>query len=400
MRIAAIDVFPVQAGAPPRTAWGGGGSSHLASSRVWTFVKITTESGLVGWGEGSGWPLVVAAALRDVAPLLLGEEATDGARLLAKVRAAAMGHGDTGVVLGGVLAALDMALTDITARSLGVPVWRLLGGRLRERIPCYAHAPTPEAAEEALRRGYRAVKCGGVAEPVARARRIRAAIGDEADLLVDLHGPPWFAAADAIAICRALEPLDPLFVEEPLPPEDLPGWRRLRAATIVPLAAGERAVNGPEPLLAEGLVDVVQPDTGRAGGLRAMLNLAAAAEARGIQLAPHSGSLGPLAEVAALHLLAVIPNALILERMDPDWAGRADLLPGAPSLQPDGTLPVPEGPGLGAAPDEAFLCAHPATRNLGLPKGGWATGTEREYAWRQMRRSRRHLLRPPGSQQD
>jgi galactonate dehydratase len=260
-------------------------------------------------------------------------------------------------------------------------------------VRAYAHASTPEQARAAVARGYTAVKTGGVRDPVEKAHAIRDAVGDAVDLLVDLHGPPWLTVPDAAAIAKALAPLAPLFVEEPLAPEDLEGYRRLRRMVDVPLAAGERhgGLHGVAPLLLEGLVDVAQPDAGRAGGLTGLRKIAALAEARFATVAPHAGSLGPVAEFAALHLLAAIPNALILERMDPDWPGRSRAVTVQPVLE-GGELLVPDAPGLGVDIDEEFVAAHPSTRNVGLPAGGWPNGTDGATLYSQPRHPRRPML--------
>jgi galactonate dehydratase len=389
IKITKVSTLLMQAGGPPHTSWGGGGSSHTSRSRNWLFVKVETDAGITGWGEGSGWPKLVQAALSDLGQLIVGEDATRIPRILSKMAASMQGHGDSGTPAGGAMAAIDTALWDINAKTLGVPVWRLLGGKLRDAVPVYTHAPGPRDAEPALRMGVRAIKCGGLIQGVPRALELRRALGPEIDIAIDLHGPPWLSLADARAACDRLAEMHPLFVEEPIAEHDLDGYRALRAATNVPLAGGERFGNPTvyAPWLAARVWDVVQPDTGRMGGISGLLKLAAAADVHGIAIAPHSGSLGPLAEVAAVHACAVIPNLLLLERMDPDWEGRYGALPGGLRLV-DGALKVPDAPGLGAEPDEDFVRKNPSSINLGLPKGGAEPGTETEYPVRQMRLSR------------
>ncbi|WP_270938191.1 mandelate racemase/muconate lactonizing enzyme family protein [Falsiroseomonas oryzae] len=398
-RITAIRTHLMQAGPLGVSGWTADVKNSITTgTRNWLFVTVETDAGIAGLGEGSGWPRVVEAAVRDLSHVLVGEDAFAIERLWQRMHVAIMGHGMSGVVGQGAIGAIDMALWDIKARALGVPAWQMLGGKVRDRVRAYAHAATPDQARAAVARGYTAIKTGGVANPVEKAAAIRDAVGEEVDLMVDLHGPPWLTAPDAIAICRALEPLHPLFVEEPLAPEDLAGYRRLRDATDVPLAAGERhgGLHGLAPLLLEGLVDVVQPDTGRAGGLTGLRKIAALAEARFATVAPHAGSLGPVAEFAALHLLAAIPNALVLEKMDPDWPGRAQAVTRSPELH-DGHLVVPDDPGLGVAIDEAFVAAHPSTRNVGLPRGGWPAGTEEAGLYSQPRHPRGRIARRPRS---
>jgi galactonate dehydratase len=393
-RITGVRTFLMQAGPPGVSGWTPDvRQSVTAGARNWLFVKVDTDAGITGVGEGSGWPRVVEAAVRDLAHVVVGEDAFDTERLWQRMHVAIMGHGMIGAVGQGAIGAIDMALWDVKGKALGVPVWQLLGGRVRDRVRAYAHASTPEQALAAVARGYTAVKTGGVRDPVGKAHAIRDAVGDAVDLLVDLHGPPWLTAPDAVAVAKALAPLAPLFVEEPLAPEDLEGYRRLRRLVDVPLAAGERhgGLHGIAPLLLEGLVDVAQPDAGRAGGLTGLRKIAALAEARFATVAPHAGSLGPVAEFAALHLLAAIPNALILEKMDPDWSGRARAVTAQPALE-GGHLLVPEVPGLGVDIDEDFVAAHPSVRNVGLAAGGWPAGTEGATLYSQPRHPRRPML--------
>jgi galactonate dehydratase len=390
-RITAIRTHLMQAGPLGVSGWTADVRNSIVSgTRNWLFVTVETDAGITGLGEGSGWPRVVETAVKDLAGVLIGEDAFAIERLTQRLNVAMMGHGLSGAVGQGAIAALDTALWDIKGKALGVPVWQLLGGATRERVRCYTHASTPEQAKAALAKGYTAIKTGGVANPVAKARAIRDAIGPEADLMIDLHGPPWLSLPDAIVICDALAELRPLFVEEPLAPENIEGYRALRRATKAPLAAGERhgGLLGCAPLLLENLVDVIQPDSGRAGGLTGLRKIAALAEARFATVAPHSGSLGPVAEFAAIHLLAAIPNALILERMDPDWPGRATTINGATPVIEDGHVLVPTAPGLGVSIDEAFVAANPSIRNVGLPSGGWPAGTEGATLYAQPRTPR------------
>src|SRR5690606_13289100 len=158
-----------------------------------------------------------------------------------------------------------------------------------------------------------------------------------------------------------------LWIEDPVAPENLDGYRRLRATSRIPLAAGERmaTIFGERQLIEEELVDVIQPDTGRAGGITQMRKIAAMAEAHHIMFAPHSGSLGPVAEYAALHLMAALPNALILERIEDDWSGRAKTVIPHP-VQQDGFIKVPDAPGLGVDIDEDFVAAHPSQGNVAV----------------------------------
>ena len=393
MKITAIKGYLMQAGAPGHTGWSATGTSALASGRNWFFLNIETDTGLVGTGEGSGWPKVVATAIEDLSSLLIGEAASDIERIGQKIRVALMGHGQTGVVGMGALAAIDMALWDLNAQALGVPVSRLLGGSTRTRIPYYVHAASVAAATAAVASGVRALKVGGTHKIVERAFAIRAAVGADIDMMVDLHGPPWLTTSDAIAVGRELEPLNLLFLEEPIAPDDITGWKRLRDKLALPLAGGERlaTLNDMRPFLEQGLLDVVQPDTGRFGGLTQMKKLAAMAEACSVMVAPHSGSLGPVAEFAAAHLLSAIPNGLIMERLQPEWIGRAEVITTALDAT-DGHITIPQAPGLGVSINHEFVSAHPSQRNISIATGGWNQGTDGEYVLTQTRRPRSGLF--------
>lgn len=389
MKITAIRRHLMQAGAPGHTGWSSTGKSSLATGRNWFFITVETDQGLVGTGEGSGWPRVVAAAVEDLSPILIGETVSDVERISQKIRVALMGHGNTGVVGMGALAAIDIALWDLNAQALGLPVSTLLGGTTRSQVPYYVHASSVASAQAAVAEGVRAIKVGGLKDVVERAFAIRAAVGLDIDIMVDLHGPPWLTAGDAVAIGRELEPLHLLFLEEAVAPDDMAGWKRVRDKVALPLAGGERLASLAEirPFLENGLLDVVQPDTGRFGGLTQMKKLAAMAEACSVMLAPHSGSLGPVAEFAAVHLLAAIPNGLILERLNPDWAGRSETIHGAlPGI--DGTVAVPQGPGLGVTLNMDFIAQNPSQKNIAIATGGWNPGTEAETVLTQMRRPR------------
>ncbi|QMW24451.1 mandelate racemase/muconate lactonizing enzyme family protein [Sandaracinobacteroides saxicola] len=398
MKITAITPYLMQAGAPGETAWSAAGMSS-AGSRHWCFVKVETDTGVHGIGEGSGWPKVVATAIADLATLLIGQDARDIDRLWHRMFVAQMGHGRTGVVGAGAIGAIDMALWDLNAKALGVPLHRLLGGRFRDRVRAYVHASSVETARDAVAQGFTAVKAGNPRDAQAKVAALRTALGPGIDIAVDLHGPPWLTAPDAIRLARALEPHDLLFLEEPVAPEDLDGLRRVRAATGLPLAAGERLslLWGFRTLIGEGLVDIVQPDTGRVGGLTQLRKIAALAEAHFIQVAPHSGTLGPVAEFAAIHFLASIPNALIHERFLTDWPGRQAIL--THSLETvDGHMLVPDRPGLGTDLLLDEIARHPPGTNIAADsakhRGSYEAGTADEGLYTQPRRARAAFFTP------
>ena len=395
MKITDIKTFLMQAGSPPNSgAWAANFDTIATGWRNWLFVKIYTDEGITGVGECSGWPRVIETAVQDLRSILIGENPQDIERLWQKMQVAIMGHGMTGVVGAGAMTGIDMALWDIKGKALGTPVWNLLGGKMRDRIRIYAHASTPEVALQLKAQGVTAIKAGGLKQPVRMLEGLREAIGDEMDLMVDLHGPPWLTTADAIALGRRLEPLGLLFMEDPVAPEQTDAYARIRDAVAIPLAAGERLATiwGLRPLIERDLVDVVQPDTGRAGGITVLKKIAAMAEAHGIMLAPHSGSLGPIAEYAALHVLAAVPNALMLERVEIDWAVRPTVITPAP-VTIDGHIAVPTAPGLGVDIVESEIARYPSQRNVGLGKGDYAPGTEGSAVYVQSRLGRQRWLK-------
>jgi len=399
MQITSITPYLMAAGPPGETSWSAsGGGMSTGASRHWCFVKIETDAGITGVGEGSGWPRLVAAGIEDLATVLIGEDPRNIDRNWHRMFVSQMGHGQTGTPGSGAMAAIDMALWDISAKALDVPVWRLLGGRFRDRVRCYVHASSTELAHAAVADGYDALKAGNIRTAVDKVAALRDAVGPWIDIAVDLHGPPWLTAPDAIRMARALEPYDLLFLEEPLAPEDIPGLRRLRSATDLPLAAGERSALlwGYRQLIGEGLVDIVQPDMGRVG-LTQMRKIAALAEAHFVSLAPHSGTLGPIAEFAAIHLLAAIPNALIHERFRTDWEGRARVV--SQTLEfVDGQALVPNRPGLGVDLVIDEVAKHPPGINVASHNekylSAYEEGTGSEALYTQSRRNRASFFNP------
>lgn len=391
MKITDIKTFLMMAGSPASkesTSW---------SARNWCFVKVYTDEGITGLGEGSGWPRVVETAINDLKPIVIGEDPMNIERIWQKMLVSTMGAGMTGTPGSGSMNAIDMALWDIKGKALNTPVWNLLGGKVRDRIRAYGHASTPERALELKERGLTAVKTGGVHRTVEKVDGIRKAVGDEVDIMVDAHGPPWFTTKDAIVIGKALEPYKLLFYEDPVPPDNIEALQRVQDNVDIPIAAGERHSHiwGVRQLIEREIVDVVQPDTGRIGGISQMMKIAAMAEAHYITVAPHSGSLGPVAEYAAIHVLAAIPNALILERVHDDVPVRYDVtLPHIETI--DGHIEVPDRPGLGVDINEDVVLAHPSKGNTSRPgsegDGAYESGTFDEHVYVQSRYRRQKTM--------
>lgn len=356
MKITDIKTFLVDAAQPG--SWG---------HRNWLFVKVETDEGIYGIGEASGWPRVIQTAVEDLKPALIGEDPGRIERLWQKMLLGMMGHGMTGIVGSGAMTGIEIALWDILGKKLGVPVCDLLGGRCRDSIRVYGHASTVERGQELIERGYTALKAGSLTRPVEVVHNLRIALGDDIDLCIDVHGPPWFSVPDAIRVGQALEEYDLLFYEDPVPPENVDALAKVAAGISVPLGCGERSgtIYGFRELIEREIPDVIQPDMGRAGGFSQMKKIAGQAEAHHIMVAPHDGSNGPVAEAAAVHLLAAIPNCLILEHLADDVPWRYELATELPIV--DGYMQVPTKPGLGIDFDEAICLAHPAHGNVTPP---------------------------------
>ena len=359
MKITEIKTYLMHAGVPDSSGW---------KARNWLFVKVFTDEGVYGVGEASGWPRVVETAIQDLAQILVGDDPFEIEKIWQKMYLAMMGHGMTGIVGGGAMMGIEMALWDIMGKALNLPVYKLLGGRLRDRVRLYAHAHNAETALDLVERGYGALKTGGVTDPLGKVVEIRDAVGPDVDLMVDIHGPPWLTTKDAIAMGQALEAFDLLFYEDPVAPENVEAIARVAHAVNLPIAAGERHANmwGVRELIEREIIDVVQPDTGRAAGLSQMKKMAALAEMHYVTFAPHDGSLGPVAEMAAVHLCATLPNFLILEHREDDVPQRYEVMAPQPTIV-DGYMLVPDTPGLGIDIVEEAIAKYPSTGNVSPP---------------------------------
>ncbi len=386
MKITEIKTYLMNANVAETSGW---------RSRNWLFVKIFTDEGIYGVGEASGWPRVVETAIQDLSTILIGENPFEIEKIWQKMMLAMMGHGMTGIVGGGAMTGIEMALWDIKGKALNVPVYELLGGKLRDRVRLYAHAHTPERGRELVERGFGALKTGGVTDPLRKVAAMREELGDEIDLMVDIHGPPWLTTADAIRMGQALEEFDLLFYEDPVAPEDIEAIAKVAAAVNLPIAAGERhaTIWGTRELIEREIVDVIQPDTGRAAGLWQMRKIAAMAEAHYITFAPHDGSLGPVAEMAAVHLCSTLPNFLILEHLEDDVPQRYEVMDPQPTIV-DGFMLVPDAPGLGVDIVEDAIAHYPSTGNVAV-----STATD-DYRYVQARSQRAQWLNQHGTGQE
>lgn len=332
-------------------------------------VEVETESGLVGVGEclarrgAAGYARFIADAL---APRLLGRSAHDRRALWGAMRAALTGR--PGGMLVECIAGIDIALWDLAGQAAAQPVWRLLGGMGRTRVDAYASSInwTDDAAAEAeiaaaLAQGFRQVKVkiGAPAErAVARAHQARRVAGGAVRLSVDAN---WaYDADEAMRVGRVLCDLDYWWFEEPVPPEDHAGYRRLRQHLPIRLAAGESDFTARDSrgLLADGALGLVQPDVARSGGITETWRIAELAAAHGVAYAPHVGWSGGICAAASLHLAAAAQTFLTYECMVFDNPLRQALtrpLLGDAALLRDGMLDVPQAPGLGVRLDPDAL---------------------------------------------
>ncbi len=353
MQITEIKTFLVNANDASREP--GERRADRPRGRNWIFCKVATDAGIHGVGEGGGWPAVCQKGIQEVAPILIGENPFDIERLWLKVYDVLHGHGLTGAVRGGVISALDTALWDIKGKALGVPVYELLGGKLRDAIRIYGHASSVQAAQDLLDRGYTAFKCGPSPKTLAT---LREAFGYDVEIGVHCHGE--FSPGGALQLARAIEPYQPAFLEEPTNPDDLDALEWLGSKANVPLAAGERLFSkwAFRDLLQRRCIEIAQPEMTRIGGITEGKKIATLAEAFLAKVAPHDGSVGPIAEMANMHVLASTSACIYLEHKADDVSWRHEVAVGAAREQ-DGYLPLPDAPGLGIDIDEDAIAEHP-----------------------------------------
>ncbi len=322
-------------------------------------VRVETDQGLTGWGEAFGFATtpVTLPAIRDViAPLAVGREADDIAALTTELKRRLQN-----MMRGGparfALSALDIALWDLKGQAQGEPVWQMLGGQKREHIPAYAsmlRLPTPELTAEvaanAAARGYRHIKLHQkTADTVAAAR---AALGPDIPMMVDVNCA--FNIDAAIKTAREMAPYDLMWLEEPISPtDDYDALIRLRAEGGVPVALGENlgTPNDFGIVGRLGAADIVQPSVVKIGGISDAWKAINIARDAGLKVFPHSPFVGP-GLVATVHLVAAMNDDTLCEHRFCDLG--ANPL-GDAVVAHDGTLPLPQGPGLGISVDETVI---------------------------------------------
>jgi galactonate dehydratase len=355
MKLAKIETFAV----PPR----------------WLFIRVETDEGAVGWGEASleGHAEAVEGVFASFRDRFLGRDGTAIEDMWQVAYRGGFYRG--GPVLMSALSGLDQALWDLKGRALGVPVWQLLGGKVRDRVECYAWigGDKPDEVAEGARarkaQGFRALKMNATAElkwlasprdldaVVERAAAVKA---EGLDIGLDFHGRVHKPMARRLA--ERLQEIEPLFIEEPLLSENIEGLEQLSRMTNIPIALGERLFTRWDfkPFLERGIVDIIQPDLSHAGGISEVKRIAAMAEAYDVGLAPHC-PLGPIAFAACLQVAVSTPN-FVIEEMSLGIHYNTDghdllsyLKDKTVFALADGHVRAPTGSGLGIALDEALI---------------------------------------------
>lgn len=347
------------------------------------FIKVETDEGLVGVGEARALNRLdaVLGYLTGAVPrYVLAADPFEIEKLVHRMSRDDYARTDETAMTG--IAMVEMACWDLMGQALGQPVYRLLGGAVRERIKAYANGwytveRTPEefhaAAKRALARGYRALKLdpfGAGFYELDRAEKKRAAalvaavrdaVGEEVEIFIEMHGR--FNPVTAVEMTRELAPFKPGWVEEPVPPENLAALKKAAegiAPLGIPVATGERlhGLHEFRELFERQAADIIQPDITHCGGILNVKKLAAWAEAYYVLVAPHNVG-GPVSTAAALHLAAATANFTVQEHFN-DFAEAyvKDAAPGLPEVK-DGYFALPPGPGLGVKLDEDVIRAHP-----------------------------------------
>jgi galactonate dehydratase len=335
-------------------------------------LKLSTDEGVTGFGEPMNYEhgRVVAQAVSDMADYLVGKDPLkieDHWQVLYR-----SSYSRQMPILVSALSGIEMALWDVAGKVAGLPVWQLLGGRVRDRVRMYASVggrnleELRERARQRVEAGFTAVKLTPVVDParyvqtpraidaiVGRVAAVREVVGDDVDVAVDLHRR--VSPADAIVILGELEALKPLFVEEPCHPETTESLLRVSRSTRIPIATGERHLTrwGFREVIEREAAAVLQPDIRHAGGIAEMRKIAAMAEVHSLGLAPHNAA-GPVGVAASLQVVATVPNFMICE-------GGTTLGEGLfrhPLSLKSGFVEIPEGPGLGIEIDDAAIEEH------------------------------------------
>ena len=378
MRITNLDVIVT---APPAPGWGG---------RYWILVKLTTNTNVVGWGEcyaSSVGPKAMTTVIEDVFERYFLDQSPENIELMFRRTFSSGFTQRPDLSVMGAFSGLEIACWDILGKERNRPVWALLGGKMNESIRAYSYLyplenhdlksfwtspeDAAESASDLVSRGYTALKFDpagpytmrGGHQPalsdielcVSFMEEIRAAIGNRADLLLGTHGQ--FTTSGAIRLGQAIERFNPLWFEEPIPPDNLLEFQKLASSLKVPIDAGERLTTKYEfaTLLRSGGISILQPALGRAGGIWEMKKTSAIAEVFNAQMAPHLYA-GPIEWAANIQLAVSIPNILILETIETNF--HDELIKSSIQVD-DGYITAPQGPGLGIEVNEDLARQNP-----------------------------------------
>ena len=360
-----------------------------ARMRNWVFVKVSTDEGLIGWGEASlEWKTrAVVGAVADLEPLIVGQDPRRIEHIYQILYR--QGFFRPGMIGMSAISGIEMACWDIFGKSLALPVHALLGGRVRDRVRMYDHLgggemsslylqdtaeQMTERARESIAAGYTALKVLVVprTEPLAGTAALRGAehlcsslreaVGPDIDLMIDFHGRT--TPAMAIQYGKLFEPYQPFFLEEVCPPENVAAMVEVARALSTPLATGERLVTRFEfrEVLELRSCAVIQPDICHCGGLWETRKIAAMAEAYFVSVAPHN-PLGPIATAAAVHLAFATPNHLIQEAIRNDVPWRNNVVSGLQDVR-NGYIYPSEAPGLGLEVNETEASKYPFEQEI------------------------------------
>lgn len=342
------------------------------------FLKVETDEGISGVGEGTleYKENALLGAVEDLRRRVIGRDPMQIEALTHELYRDS--YWRAGAVLQSALSALEIALWDIKGKRYGVPVYELLGGKVRDEILMYANgwfagAKTPPefaaAAKAAVRKGVRALKWDpfgsaylhmdnkALHRAMECVEAVRGEVGGDIELLIEGHGR--FDVATGIRVARSLSPFEPMFFEEPTPPDSLDALAEVRRQSPVPIAAGERVYSLPQfsEFLARDCADFAQPDVSHCGGILAVRKMAAMAEGKYVSVAPHNPS-GPVANAATLQLAGSLTNFAILEIMLTDVSWRGELTDERVEYR-DGHIKIPDGPGLGLTLHEEACGRYP-----------------------------------------
>lgn len=357
-----------------------------AELRNWVFVKVLTDQdGLYGWGEASlNWKTrAVTGAIEDLKGLVVGKDPRDIEQIVRVLNKHS--YYRLGIIGATAISGIEHALWDIFGKSVGLPVWRLLGGKTRDRVRVYTHlglgnmkdvyetfdeGDLRERALQVVEKGYDALKVVfipyahfSVGIPARKhvgrlMRTLRDAVGDGVDIMIDFHGRPASIAA-ALQFVEEVAPYNPMFCEEPVIPGDTEAIRLVTERAGCPIATGERLVGFKEfePLFAAKACHIVQPDLNHTGGILEGKRIAAAAEQAFMGVAPHNPN-GPIAGAAALHFDVATPNFVIQEEMSGAVPWYDDVV-SVPMRRTGSAWAVPDAPGLGVEVNEREAAKHP-----------------------------------------